>query len=223
MASFLIFLALLFILFLLARVLHKELSSLFFRLTNSKKTTITLMAFLFFPGTLIHELAHFLSARLLFVHTGKMTLVPKISGDHVALGSVEIGKTDPFRRLLIGGAPFLIGTSLILLTLYLSEYYSLWGEFWYSILIIYILFELGNTMFSSRKDMEGALLVLLFISILSIILYFLGFQLLNAVRALFDDEQLRQSFTQGSLYLLYPLGINLICIVVLKLLQRVRR
>lgn len=223
MASFALFLLLLFLLFLFSQLIHKDISRVLFRLTHNKKLTIYIMAFLFFPGTLIHELAHFLMAHLLFVPTGTVSLLPKITGDHVTLGSVEIAKRDPLRRLLIGAAPFLLGTTLLLLSLFFAEKYNIWGELSYTLLVIYLLFELGNTMFSSRKDMEGALSIIIFCLILGVTLQLLGFQLLAAFKALLADDGLNALFQKGSLYLLYPLGVNLILLLLLRLPSLMRR
>ena len=218
-----LFLILLLTLFLLSRTLHKELGRVLYRATRSKKWTVYILSFLFFPGTFIHELAHYLMSVILFVPTGKMTLIPKVDGDHVTLGSVEIGKTDPLRRLLIGAAPFLIGTTLLLLTLLLAERFTLWQTFGYLVLVVYILFEIGNTMFSSRKDMEGAITVLLVFLAVGVTLYLLGFQLYDGLQALFNDKGLTNTFQKGSLYLLIPLAINITTIFILRLTHKIRR
>src|SRR5580704_5390415 len=90
------------VLFLLSRNLTRVLSHFFYQLTKNKTFTISALAFLFFPGTVIHELAHALFAGLLGVHVGEIEFMPKIEGDKVKLGSVQIAQTDPIRRFLIG-------------------------------------------------------------------------------------------------------------------------
>lgn len=213
----------LFVLFLLSRTLQKKLSLFLHTLTRSIKLTVYLMAFVFFPGTLTHEIAHYLMAHLLFIHTGKMELFPKLEGESVKLGSVEIGKTDPFRRLLIGVAPFLVGTSIILLTLSIAQTQNYWGNIWALLAILYILFEIGNTMFSSKKDLEGALLVLMIVLILGITTYFLGFRLsLEQVNGIFD-QNLVHLFYQGVIYLLVPIILDLALIITLTLSLRLLR
>src|SRR5471030_284135 len=114
----LLFLGELFFLFLLSQRLTRSLSFFFYKVTKSKKITILLLALLFLPGTFIHELAHYLMAIILFVHAEGLELIPKIQEHDVKLGSVQIERTDPFRRLLIGMAPFLFGTSILLSLLY---------------------------------------------------------------------------------------------------------
>jgi len=145
------------------------------RLTKSQNVTIHLLSLFFLPGVIIHELAHLLTASLLFVPVGEMEFSPKIIEDGVKLGGVAIGHTDPFRRAVIGFAPVLFGTALIILI----PIYFLSGGFsfdWKSLVIFYLVFEVGNTMFSSRKDVEGTIELMLVLAILFMTFYFIGFR-----------------------------------------------
>lgn len=207
------------ILFLFSRQVHKKVSLFFFLLTNNIKRTVHLMAFLFFPGTVIHEVSHFLMAHLLFVPTGEMNLLPKMEGDGVRLGSVMIGKADPLRRLLIGVAPFLVGTAIIFTTLFIAESYQLWTNIWYSLLCVYILFQIGNTMFSSSKDLEGALSFIILLIVLSLVFYFLGIRFtLSDISGLLTDPVIN-TFYQGVVYLTIPLVLDIIIIITFSLLS----
>lgn len=204
------------VLFLLSRTLTRVLSYFLFRLTKSAKVTIYSMALLFFPGTVIHELAHAISAGLLGVHVGTMEFTPKLEGERVKLGSVQIAHTDPLRRFLIGAAPFFAGTALLLALLYFAVKQDWFQNYLAIILIGYAVFEIGNTMFSSKKDMDGALELLAVVTVLIILCYFLGIRL-----PAFNPSELlnqplpQQMFKQGSLFLLLPLGIDAIAIALL--------
>src|SRR3990167_10497015 len=98
---------------ILLALLTRHSSSYFLRffhsISGSEKAAVILFSILFFPGTLLHELAHWFAAKLLFVHTSGMEFLPQIEGDSIKLGSVSIAKTDPIRRLLIGVTPVLVG------------------------------------------------------------------------------------------------------------------
>jgi len=213
----------LFVLFLLSRSLQKKLSQFFFLITKSVKWTVYLLSLLFFPGTLIHEVAHYLMARLLFVPTGKMKLLPELEGQSVKLGSVAIGKSDPLRRLLIGVAPFLCGTTIILLTLILAEKNQLWGSLWMAAILLYVLFEIGNSMFSSKKDLEGAMFFVVLFAIVSVALYILGVRIsLNDLRGLINNAT-GHMFYQGVLYLLIPIGLDLALILFLSISNKLLR
>src|SRR5581483_9511260 len=113
MSFFLLFFGELALLFFLSSQITQRISGFLLKVTKNQSTSIAILAFFFFPGVVIHELAHFIIATLLFVRTGDIEFVPKIEGDRVKLGSVQIAKTDPFRRALIGVAPVLVGLFLI--------------------------------------------------------------------------------------------------------------
>lgn len=90
--------------------LHAEIQSILLILTRRADLTMLFFAFLFFPGVLLHELSHFIFAKLLGVRTGGFSLIPKNTKEgRLNLGYVEIAKTDPFRESVIGAAPLLVG------------------------------------------------------------------------------------------------------------------
>jgi hypothetical protein len=221
MLFFLLFFAELFILFLLSRMVTRSVSYLLFHLTRSKRITIHVMAWLFFPGTVIHELAHAITAGVMGVRVGTMEFVPTIEGDRVKLGSVQVAQTDFFRRFLIGAAPFFIGTAILLAILFYASQNNLYENYWMILLIGYLVFEIGNTMFSSKKDMEGALELFATIIILVIIFYFLGVRLPEFnPDIIFENPVVKETLQKGSLFLLVPIIIDLVLISLIKLIKR---
>ncbi len=217
MSQFIVFISLLFLLFYSSRKLHQTLSRFLFSWVKKQKFVISLLAFLFFPGTLFHELSHFIFAKLLFVKTGKIILIPHLIKDKLILGSVEIEKKDLIRRFLIGSAPFIIGLALIFSIFHLAQTYNLWHSMSYSLILIYSLFQIGNTMFSSKKDMEGAMILLTCLLIILLLLIFLKIPVLEIIQNFFLQEKIRIILKNASWYLLYPLGINLLVITLLNL------
>lgn len=162
------------VLFLLSKILTSELSQFLYRLSKSHTITIWSMALIFLPGTIIHEFSHAIMAKILFVYVGKMELMPQQRGETLKLGSVEVGKTDIVRNFLIGIAPFLSGTILLLAILYFSFRNNVFGLNALTIVVLYALFVIANTMYSSKKDMEGAIELFLVIVLPIVVLYFLG-------------------------------------------------
>lgn len=163
--------------FFLSHFMSKILSHFFLHITRSHKVTIHLLSILFLPGVIVHELAHWITAGMLGVHTGEIEFMPKIEGSHVKLGSVAIASTDPFRRFFIGVAPILVGM-LVLLGMYVFFF----PDFQFvlgikGIMYLYILFEVGNTMYSSSKDMEGALGFFVLSAFVILVLLVLGVRL----------------------------------------------
>ena len=206
---------------LLARKVHQSFYTLFYRLTSSEATSSRLFALLFLPGTFIHELSHFLMAKLLLVHATKFELMPVLQEEGLKLGSVSIEKTDPLRRLLIGAAPFIVGLSLILGSLFwmndnLTITFSL--SWWLKGLVIFGYFQIGNTMFSSRKDMEGAfLLLMVFVAILVGLYLLKWFQVFEWTSILLNQNS--SIIMTASLLMIVPMAINFGLILVLKLFK----
>jgi hypothetical protein len=97
-------------LILLQRGLHREIQAVFLLITRRSDLAIALFSLLFFPGVLLHESSHFIMAKILGVHTGKVSFIPQsIEGNRLRLGFVETEKTDILRDALIGAAPMLTG------------------------------------------------------------------------------------------------------------------
>jgi hypothetical protein len=210
----------LFILFLMSRTLTREISFFLYRLTHSKKITVYLLALLFLPGTIVHELAHFFTAKLLLVYAGKIRLIPELNGQQVKLGTVQVGVTDPIRRFFIGAAPFFTGTLIVLITFILIAHFRLAGNYLALIITGYITFEVGNTMFSSKKDMEGAIELLIIILVLIALSIFLQIHIEKSLLEFLQTKSLEPIFRTGSLILAIPLGIDVIIIFLIKSLQK---
>ena len=90
----------------LQRLLHREIQIIFYLITRNKPLTIALFSMLFFPGVFLHELSHFLMAKVLGVRTGKFSLIPQsLDTGYLQLGYVETEQTDILRDSLIGLSP----------------------------------------------------------------------------------------------------------------------
>ena len=213
-----------FSLYLFSKLLIQSLSTLFFQLTKSHSFTVKMLAIFFLPGTFVHELAHALTATITFVSVHNIHLLPKVEEEgSIKLGSVEITKSDPFRRALIGVAPVLWGVGMLLLIVWLLET-KIPLTFAYSWLIIlfgYLIFVIANTMFSSKKDMEGLLLVnALLIAIIAAMI------LLKISSPFYWFADILNNNTQFvlklNLYLLVPITVDLLIYGFFKLFKLVR-
>jgi hypothetical protein len=101
-------------LLLLQPRLHRELQALFLLLTRRADVSMILFALLFLPGVLLHELSHYLMAKLLFVPTGRFSILPRdLRNGTLQLGYVETAKTGLLREFLIGIAPLLAGGGVV--------------------------------------------------------------------------------------------------------------
>ncbi len=161
------FLLELMILFILARALTMHLSQLFFKLGMGEKMVMHSLAMLFLPGTFVHEVSHYLMSVILRVRVYGISLLPKqMEGGQIKMGALEHAKTDLVRDLLIGTAPFIIGSAIILTLLYYFTSHNPWGISWLTIFVGLVVFEIGNTMFSSKRDMAGSVKFLLILGFL---------------------------------------------------------
>ena len=178
------------------------------------------MAILFFPGVVVHELSHLITAGVLFVRTGEIEFLPKMEGDKVKLGSVAIEKTDPVRRAIIGFAPVVVGLLIISGIAYYAltssplplgegegEGLSQWIKILVNVAAFYLLFAISNTMFSSRKDLEGTIELVIVFAIISIAFYVIGFRVDVSI-PLYIQEGVLQIVKAVSLFLLLPILID---------------
>ena len=169
------------------RWLHRETQLVFLLLTRSARLALGLFSLLFFPGVLLHELSHYLMARLLGVRTGRFSLLPELMPDgKLRLGYVETAETDLFRDALIGTAPFITGgvavayigiSRLGLLPLAASLIEWDWpgflqglralpnaNDFW---LWFYLAFTISSTMLPSASDRRAWLPIALVITVIA--------------------------------------------------------
>jgi hypothetical protein len=96
------------------RKVHRELQAIFLLLTRRQDITIVLFSLIFFPGVLLHELSHYIMARLLRVKTGSLSLIPRVVENRtIRMGYVETARTGTIRSALIGIAPLLSGGAAV--------------------------------------------------------------------------------------------------------------
>lgn len=211
------------LLFFLSKKLIKSLSLTFFRITKSHKAVINILAIIFLPGTILHELAHLLTAGIMLVPVGEISVLPEIedppAGGGVKLGSVQIGKVDPFRLTIVGVAPVILGMLTVLGILYFGQKSQNFA-WWQIVLGLYLIFEVANTMFSSKRDIEGKIGFVVGILVVSIAaiaaLYFLRpLLVINIWNYLLSVnlEPLSHFFQISCLYLLVPLFLDLLIIL----------
>ncbi|MFQ6015526.1 MAG: hypothetical protein ACE5NP_08795 [Anaerolineae bacterium] len=162
-------------------------------LTGDKRTAFILYSLLLFPGTLVHESSHWLAAQLLRVRVRKISFKPAKVSRGLRLGFVQIARADPIRESLIGLAPLLGGSLVILLiarwglgvSADISSVTDLLGQilvglptyvrvpdFW---LLLYLIFAVSNAMVPSPSDRQAWVSLLLYLGLLGLLLYLVGF------------------------------------------------
>lgn len=217
-----IFFLTLFVLFILSRTLTRYMSLLLYRALGHEKWVVSVMAFVFLPGTFIHEMSHYITAVILRVSAGHIEFTPVVQGDRVKLGSVRIAETDMVRRFLIGIAPVVWGTLVLLGLVYVAVSSYTNANYWVIFLILLLVFIIGNTMYSSKRDMEGALGIFIFLAIL--FFAFIGMVYFGHVSlSSFRFESLSgvySLFSIGWKFLLVPVVVDVVLITVFYILLR---
>lgn len=170
--GFLWFVLMLLPLVILQRLLHREIQAALLLLTRNTQLTIGLFSILFFPGVFLHELSHFLMAKVLRVRTGKISLIPRALPDgRLQMGYVETERADVFRDSLIGLAPLIAGALFVAYAgIYQLQVHTLWNVlrngqielFWMGLgllptaqdffLWFYLIFAVSTTMMPSDSD-----------------------------------------------------------------------
>jgi hypothetical protein len=168
MLLFVLFIAELLTLSFLSRALVNQMYATVLLLTRSRSIGITVVTLVLFPGTVVHELSHLFTAEILGVRTGKLELAPQnIKGEEVHVGTVAIAQTDPIRRTFIGLSPLINGILILTALSYFlpdwisqatqqiqnSQFVSL--PVLESILGVYLVFAISNSMFASKEDLKG--------------------------------------------------------------------
>ncbi|MCZ7667748.1 MAG: hypothetical protein M5U34_11300 [Chloroflexi bacterium] len=185
------------VLLFLQRWIHTHLHGLSLLVTGKPEYAVILYAIVLLPGVALHEISHWLAASLLGVRTGKLSLLPRRQPDGaIQLGYVEYykGRTlGPIRESLIGGAPLISGTLVILLigfyvfnitelttaiqsgnvdqlalavsTLFQTGDFFVW---------LYLLFAISNAMMPSASDRRAWPAFLLTMLVIAAIVFLLG-------------------------------------------------
>ncbi len=156
----------------LQRFLHREIQAVILIVTRNPQLTIGFFSILFFPGVFLHEVSHFLMAKILGVRTENFSLIPTaLPNGRLQMGYVETEQADVFRDSLIGLAPLIAGSLFVayagLNRLGLGTLLNLLANgqvdlFWMGIktlpkvvdfyLWFYLIFTVSSTMMPSESD-----------------------------------------------------------------------
>jgi hypothetical protein len=98
------------------RWFSQRVQSLMLLITRDSTIAIYGYFVLLLPGVLLHELSHWLLATVLGVRTGRLSLRPRVRrGGALQMGALQYQRTDIVRESLVGLAPLVAGTVVVLL------------------------------------------------------------------------------------------------------------
>ncbi len=177
----------------LSRWIARQVQTIGLRVSGDANVAIMGYYLLMFPGIVLHELSHYIMARLLGMRVGKFELGPKKRRNAIELGSVTVTSGGSARDSLVGLAPFLTGTVVLLLVSYsifdvtaLGEAMrtaglsGLWGklagiwrvsDFW---VWAYVIFVVSNAMTPSPADRQPWLVAGVYIVLALLLVWLLG-------------------------------------------------
>jgi hypothetical protein len=161
------------------------------------------------PGVILHELSHWLIARLVGLRAGRLELWPQPDGDALRLGSVQVQQADPLRNSLVGLAPLLTGSLLLFLIgrqvfrledlvqhATATDWQATWtlltsalevADLW---LWAYLVFAVANAMLPSRADRYAWWTVILYAAILTVLYWLLSGSLPSLPRSVWENASI---------------------------------
>ena len=188
--SIFIFLVVFALTIVLQRWLHQHIQGFALALTGNAGCGLRLLFYLLLPGVILHELSHYVVAKLLLVRTGNLQIgLGNTRAKRVSLGSVNIERTDPLRESLVGVAPFAFGVGAIWLIAawgfdVLPQAGGAWelmfqrvreyANDWTTWLDLYLIFAVSTAMVPSESDREPWGPVITFFGLGVAILFVLG-------------------------------------------------
>jgi hypothetical protein len=177
----------------MVRRVHQGLQELFFLLTDHNLVAVYLFQVLLLPGVLLHEASHYFMAQLVGVRVRKVSFRPEIQRDKIQMGAVVMDQPDFVRSLLIGLAPLVVGSIVIVLVgrnvfdvdrvieaatngnsgaliNAIRDAFSV-NDAW---IWFYLIFAVSNAMLPSESDRSAMWPMLTFIGIIGMALFLAG-------------------------------------------------
>lgn len=218
-------------------LIKKFLAAASLLVSGSIRLSQLLYNFFFFPGVVIHELAHFFSAAALGVRTGDIEIFPKKSSEGIRLGSVKVEKTDAVRTAIIGTAPLIVGASAIFTllkiqfpfvffkpeTMIAQQFISTLNNS-LTYIYLYLIFVVSNTMILSKSDRKGLMPAAIILSVLFLVIYLVI--RLNFVTQIIEEIIIRAI---NSLTIIFSMSaiINILFLIpeilLVKILEKIRK
>ena len=213
-----ILIVLLITLFFFSRSTTNQLFYFFRRFSKNEKVVFSLISLIFFPGTVLHELAHFFAASILFLRVRDIKIFPEWKDNNLKLGRVLYEKKDFLRGFLVGISPIFVGF-LFFLTIFAWHFFPN-QNFLINALILYFIFAISSTMFSYKQDLIDLIYIPPILILISGVIYVFDIK----IDFLFHNENFRQLsitfLSQINFYLLLSLAIHVGIISILKIFMK---
>lgn len=183
---------------------------------------IIVWSIIFLPGTIIHEVSHFLVAAFTGARTGRIEIFPEyleedVKGgkNSVTLGYVQTQTLNPIQGFLVGVAPFVSGIILLVYLTSLIQDAYLAQNYRRIIIEGYFFFTIANSFFPSWSDIKQALPLVVISLVALAAAWLLGFQVLYSLSP--EVNLLIDSLTVS---ITASVGINLVLIAILMIINK---
>ncbi|MGE5603400.1 MAG: hypothetical protein ACM30E_10130 [Nitrososphaerales archaeon] len=195
LSQFLAFAVTLATLILLGRWVTRHVQTIGWLLTGNASVTMIAYYLVMFPGILLHEVSHYATARILGIKVTDFSLGPRRrkNSKTVELGSVSVYSGGTIPDSLIGVAPFVAGTAVLLLVSYMVFDVGALGRVWVAQgwsgffatvaalpktpdfwLWLYVIFTVSNAMMPSASDRRPWLLAGIYVAGVLLVAWVVG-------------------------------------------------
>ncbi|MBP9690944.1 hypothetical protein KBD81_02585 [Candidatus Woesebacteria bacterium] len=209
------------LLFFISRVSIKRLFQVLHTFFRRDTMVFSIISAIYIPGTIIHELSHFFMAIVLFLKVRDIHIFPTWDGSYIKLGSVTYEKKDVFRSILVGIAPIIVGI-LLFWWLYSIRIFESESMF-FKISMLYVVFIISSTMFSSKQDLVDIVYIIPLGIIIGGIIYVFGID----ITALFSQDGVLagvQEFLYAiAIYLGISIGVHIGAVGILSFLLHISK
>lgn len=187
--------------------------------TKNQKTVFILVSILFFPGTVIHEMAHYFFAVITNLRVREVKLFPEFHEGYIKLGRVLYEKKDFVRGIIVGIAPIIIA---LFFFWWLGAFRLFPNENPYLNLIFgYIVFAVSSTMFSSKQDLVDLIYIIPLFIIIGGLIYIFDIRadlILSNGRVI---KGMMSVIKTINFYLLFSLVVNILLILFFKSYRKI--
>lgn len=210
------------ILYFLSRKTLNELYFLLKKILRKNSLVYLAISVLFFPGTVLHELSHAFMARLLLLKVTEIKLTPEWKNNSIQLGRVTYLKGDFMRSIIVGVAPVFGGIALLFGIAIINIFPH--PNIGINILLIYIIFVISSTMFSSKQDLVDIGYLIPIVVIIGAILFFFKINVLNYLKPITKTESgivLYGLLYKLNLMMSITIAIHVVMILSLKIIRSI--
>lgn len=218
--ALLLFFAGILILYAVSRYMITELFHFLHFFIRRRDIIFSTIAVIFLPGTILHEISHYLVATALRLQVGEVHIMPTWKENNLQLGRVTYKKADVVRSIAVGVAPF-FGA------LFFFWFVGAFHLFPHTHIIItlifgYLLFSISANMFSSRQDLVDLIYVIPLCLIAGTVFYITNVKISLAFPEVWL-QNMADLLQRVNIYITISVVIHIIMILVFKSLKLFRR